>query len=219
MSAGCVGLWAVILYWQSTPTFHVENSREIKLNTHTHIFSCFLGSISMETSREASHQNTVEVCRLSGYLGLGWISVALREGYTLKGDPPGSFPVSLLHTHTHTHTCLLGIPLHFQALFCLESGGSKEVHSSHCSEWSHIGRATGVYDPSNLVWKTLLFPLGGKTPAQIDLTYSIAESLFSVFLLKHSLISSSVKFEATVHLRLAQEGGYQRTINNTSSTY
>lgn len=82
----------------------MENSREIKLNTHTHIFSCFLGSISMETSREASHQNTVEVCRLSGYLGLGWISVALREGYTLKGDPPGSFPVSLLHTHTLTQT-------------------------------------------------------------------------------------------------------------------
>lgn len=168
----------------------------------------------METSREVSHQKTVEVCRLSGYLGLGWISVALREGYTLKGDPPGSLPASLLHTHT----CLLGIPLHFQALFCLESGGSKEVHSSHCSEWSHIGQATGVSDPYNLPWKTLLFLWVEKSPAQIDLTYSIAESLFSIFLLK-SFISFSVKFEVTKHLQVAQKGGYQRTIDNRFSKY
>lgn len=57
----------------------------------------------------------MEACRLSGYLRLGWISCGSSEwgdGGLWKGIPHRSLP-------SHVHTCLLGIPLHFQALLCL----------------------------------------------------------------------------------------------------
>lgn len=56
----------------------------------------------------------MEVCRLSGYLGLAWISGELGVGWQrdFERGSPWSLP-------SHVHTCLLGIPLHFQALRCL----------------------------------------------------------------------------------------------------
>lgn len=81
----------------------------------------------------------------AGYLAIwDWLGF-LRHWQWVAGSCERGSPWSL-----PTHTCLCRIPLHFQPLFRLESGGSKQVHSSPCPVWSHNTQPTELCDPPSL---------------------------------------------------------------------
>lgn len=108
--------------------FYSETSVFAKASVGTHFQALVnFSSHSLQTQISSLPMFAVDG-RLSGNLGLAWISVtpAVGDRGAVKGDLPGAYPLA------YTHTCLCRIPLHFQALFRLESGGSKQVHSSPC---------------------------------------------------------------------------------------
>lgn len=156
-----------------------ENSHELNYTTHTHFLTLF-GSISPAPSGEVPLQS--RQWKTAGYRAIwDWVgflqSCEWGDGGLWKGIP-------LEPSLSHTHTCLLGIPLHFQALLCLESGGSKEVHSSPRSEWSHNTQPTGVYDPFPVLEDYIV---AIRKSTETGPTYPNAEALFS--LSSHLLIS------------------------------
>lgn len=148
-------------------------------------------SHSLQTQISSSPMFAVDG-RLSGNLGLAWISATVGDSGAVKGDLPGAYPLA------YTHTCLCRIPLHFQALFRLESGGSKQEHSSACPVWSHNTQPTEVCDPPSSAARTYCCNRERKKRLRLLYPNAKALSLFSFFshVNQRSFISVAVKSKA-----------------------
>lgn len=196
---------AVSVSTQSCCTTHCTEANYPK---YKHIFSLFfihftrLGFIApsgeVPLQSRHLHSGSLQVIGLSeiglDFCGAGeWGDGGLWKGIPLEPS------LSRTHLSARDTTPLPGLALSA----ALESGVSKEVHSYPGSEWSHNTQPTGVYDPSP---KLDIVAIGKSTEAES--TYLNVEALFSLssLLLISSLISTAMKYEAILHLRLASRG-------------
>lgn len=160
---------------------------------HTLIFKHWL--ISPHTLCKSASPHHPRLQWTAGYLAIwDWLGFLRHRQWVTGGCERGS---PLEPTRWHTHTCLCRIPLHFQAQFRLESGGSKQVHSSPCPVWSHNTQPTEVCDPRPALQEHIV-TIGKEKENQA--TLSKCKGSFFVLIFSHvnqrSFISCAVKPEA-----------------------
>ena len=151
---------------------------------------------------DSFRNGSLQVIGLSAF-GLDFLR-ELRVGWrgSLKGDPPPEPSLSRTHLSARDTTSLPGPALSV----ALESGVSKEVHSSPGSEWSHNTQPTGVYDPSPLL-EDYIVAIAKSTECRVNFGECRGSVLFLFSACnQQSLISTAVKSEAILRLRLARRG-------------
>lgn len=196
------------------PGSHHSTQKDVSLlkRVHTLIFKRWL--ISPHTLCKSASPHHPCLQWNTGYLAISdWLGFLRHRQWVIGGLWKG---ITLEPTRWHTHTCLCRIPLHFQALFSLESGGSKQVHSSPCPVWSHNTQPTEVCDPPSSAVRTYCYDWKNKKRLWLLYPNAKALSLFSFFshVNQRSFISSAVKSKA-LSLRLGRLG----SVDNPKSSY